>query len=185
MKIRMLVLTGLLMACNGSAVDEEDCWYCDDETGGDTDGADTDSTDTDGKDTDGKDTDGKDTDGKDTDGGDKDVQGVWSGAISVSDGTGSFGYASDVCELSYPVTQARELTDCAQCAFAWEIKLDSPTITVDDNCENYGTYAGALVPYGHQDPDVLLSGKGDSWAVSGQSNVKEGMWYFTQGGGGK
>ena len=174
MRTTMLVLMAGLVGCNGNGVDDEECWYCDDETG-----------DTDSQDTDSQDTDGKDTDGKDTDGGDKEGVGMWSGALSVADGTGSFAFQSESCELSYPVTVAREITDCGPCDFAWEITLDAPTVTVNDNCGGVDGYAGAQVPYGHQDPDVLLSGKGDNWSVAGQSNVKDGMWYFTQGGGGK
>ena len=184
MRTTILVLLTGLVACAGNGVDEEDCWYCDDDTDA-SDDQDTDGQDTDGKDTDGKDTGGKDTDGKDTGGGDKDGAGVWSGALTLDEGTGSFSYESDTCALSYPVTVAREITDCGPCDFAWEITLDSPTITVDDNCAGLDGYAGAQVPYGHQDPDVLLSGKGAAWGVVGQSKVQDGMWYFTQNATGK
>jgi hypothetical protein len=176
-------MTLALMACNGAGV-EEDCWYCTDDSGSeDTDGQDTDGKDTDGKDTDGKDTDGKDTDGKDTDGKD-DSQGQWTGSLTPETGLGSFSYVSDVCEVSYPVTKATELTDCSACTLAWEITLDTPEVTLDDNCGDFASYAGAKIPYGHAEPDRLMSSKGGSWSKAGESYFKESLWYFTLAGGG-
>ena len=191
MRVIFVPMTLALWACSGADV-EEDCWYCTDDSGSeDTDGQDTDGQDTDGKDTDGKDTDGKDTDGKDTDG-KGETNGQWIGSLNPTDGLGTFSYSSDVCEVSYPVTKATALNDCASCDFAWEITLDTPDVKVDDNCEGRDTYAGAQIPYGHAEPDTLMSSKGGAWSAAGDSYLKSGGWHFVigasggkHGGGGK
>ena len=185
MKKTLLMMT-FLTACKG-AVDEEDCWYCTDDTdtdGADTDGTDTDGKDTDGKDTDGKDTDGKDTDGKDTDGKDTDGKGGWTGALTIADGTGSFSFTGVTCVLSYPVTDATGVESCSECSFGWDILLNAPIIEDDTDCGGRETYTGLRLPFGHKDPDILMSGKMDAWAPGGESALKNDMWYFTLGGSG-
>ena len=177
MRFLFVFLPVLLPACK-SSVEEEDCWWCTEDTGiEDTGGSDTDGKDTDGKDTGGKDTGGKDTGGKDT--GDKGETAGWSGAVDPETGTGAFLYTSEECNLSYAITEATTAEDCTSCEFAWVMVLGEVTVESDSTCKGVDGYTGAEITYGHQDPDILMGTKGGSWSAAGESYLKEGMWHFT------
>ena len=168
MRTFLSLLPLLFLGCTPN-VEEEECWWCSDDS-------DTNDTDTDGIDTDGKDTDGKDTDGKDTDG--TDTTAGWSGAVDPDSGLGTFDYSGEDCQLSYAIEEAKSTEACEACAFAWIMTLGEVTVEAGSDCKGLQDYAGADISYGHQDPDALMGAKSGSWAEAGDSYLKSEMWYF-------
>ena len=102
---------------------------------------------------------------------------------------GPLGYAAfeaNTGRCHESTSSSLHLIGCGSCGFAWAMTLGEVSYKVDEKCGDLGTYAGAVVEFGHEDPNTLWTNK-SGWSEAGTSKLYEGTWYFQLGnsGGGK
>lgn len=123
----------------------------------------------------------------------------WSCEIDTATSSGSCTYNLNLpdtgaaCTMEVQITQLAEVTNCADCSFAWDISTGVSTVTSEasDGCAAFSSYVEATFSFGQGSENVgsyqgvdffsLYSGADAAWTVieGGYSSVKnETLWTF-------
>lgn len=57
---------------------------------------------------------------------------------------GDFGLGDPACDIAYTVQSTEARDDCAECAWAWDVRFGAPEVLVGDRCEVVGYDEAAI-----------------------------------------